>query len=187
MSRGIRWINNGEQSIELLDSVQRAAMERLDSGAGQLREECNQSNEYEQSSQSSESFKCDCDPGTNASCTCSRATSGTASYGSASSGTSTCGSAAGRHTSFPCAHCRDHDPRTSDLVSEYTDSASSSGASCGSSGWNNIEYTASSGAAREDTGARVWACDEPGNFKQANAESGDSIERRIGIPAGVTI
>jgi hypothetical protein len=48
MSRGLRWGNNGEQDVELRDTLQRAAVERVDGDTGHLRQESNKRNEYEQ-------------------------------------------------------------------------------------------------------------------------------------------
>jgi len=193
MSRWLRWLNNGKQGIKLLNAIQRSCMERLASYAGQLRKERNQSNQYEQSSQSSESNIVTADSCTPATCTCAR-TSSRNGYRipckCASGSTTSRGTA---HTSFPCAHCRDHVSITASVV---LNKHGSQRAIIGGVKYSNAsdaserdytEYIASSGAAREDTGARIWASNEPRNFKQADASSGDSIERRIGIPAGVTI
>jgi hypothetical protein len=117
-----------------------------------MRQEPHQRNEHEQSIKSSQSNKCACDPGSNATCTCTGATPITRS---------TVG-----HTSFPCAHCNDYDPRYIRSAADYVNATSSEG---------------------QDTRSGVWGSDEPRNFKQADADSRDSIERRIGIPAGVTV
>jgi hypothetical protein len=114
-----------------------------------MRQEPHQRNEHEQSVESSQSNKCACDPGSNATCTCTGATPITRS---------TVG-----HTSFPCAHCNDYDPRDN-TNTDNTSSTQGQGAS-----------------------ARLWDCVEPRDFKQAYADSRDSIERCTGIPAGVTV
>ena len=67
------------------------------------------------------------------------------------------------HTSYPCAHCNDYDTR--DNTNTY---------STASTQWQGIS-------------ARLWDCVEPRDFKQAYADSRDSIERCTGIPAGVTV
>jgi hypothetical protein len=116
-----------------------------------MRQEPHQRNEHEQSIKSSQSNKCACDPGSNATCTCTGATPITRS---------TIG-----HTSFPCAHCNDYDPRDN----------------------TNTDYIAARSSEGQDPRSWVWDSDEPRDFKQANADSRDSIERRTGIPAGVTV
>jgi hypothetical protein len=156
MSRGLRGSSNGEQAIELRDTLQRACVERVDGDTGHLRQESNQRNEHEQSVESSES-NIPNDAGN----------SGTA--------TRNIRSRDAEHTSFPCKHCGDHvgntvRPAISDHVErDYTD------------------YIAATSAGRENVSTGIRASNEPRNFKQADAGSGDSIERRIGIPAGVTI
>jgi hypothetical protein len=168
MSRGLRWGNNGEQDFELRDTLQRAGVERVDGNTGHLRQECDQRNEHEQPSKPCESNKCICDPGSNATCTCS---------GAPSIDRSTV-----RHTSFPCKHCGDH-IGSAGLGSKYTvhrtiaDHVER----------DYAEYIAATSAGRENTSTRVWDSVELRDFKQANASSGDSVERRTGIPAGVTI
>ena len=138
----------------------------------------NQSNEYNKSSQSCQSYKCDCDTGSNAYCTCTRATSGTSS----DRGTS----ATSGHTSFPCAHCSDYDPSTTTAKCAIT-----SNRECNTANdyieREYAEYLSATNPSRENSCSGVWVSDEPRNFKQADADSGDSIERRIGIPAGVTV
>jgi hypothetical protein len=119
-----------------------------------MRQEPHQRNEHEQSVESSQSISAS-DAGSSA--TTTRATND--------------GNA--EHTSFPCAHCNDYDPR--DISSaDYIER-------------DYAEYIAATSASRENTCSGVWDSDEPRNFKQADADSGDSVERRIGIPAGVTI
>jgi hypothetical protein len=147
-----------------------------------VREERNESNEYEQSGKSGESTKCTCDPGSNASCTCTGATSGT---------TSSRGTAPTGHTSFPCAHCRDNDSSTNGLVRKhkYT-SISTTPSKCTTTAYIEriyADYASATSASGEDVSTGVRASDEPRDFKQANADSGDTVERRTGIPAGVTI
>jgi hypothetical protein len=147
-----------------------------------VREERNESNEYEQSGKSCESNKCTCDPGSNASCTCTGATSGTTT----SRGTATTG-----HTSFPCAHCRDNDSTTNGLVRKHKYSSISTTTTLSSAADYNerdyADYISATSSGREDIGTGVRGGNESGNIKQADADSGDTVERRIGIPAGVTV
>ncbi len=165
MSRGLHRINNREQDVELLDSLQRAAMERLDSIAKHVREKSNQSNEHEQPVESSQS-------------------NSTGNAGDSNTATRNIGNRDAEHTSFPCKHCGDHvgntglsrkhkytvHPAISDHVErDYTD------------------YINATSAERQGVSTRIRASDEPRNFKPTNADSGDSVERRTGIPAGVTI
>ena len=137
---------------------------------------CNQSDKYKQSSKSCQSDKCTCDPGTNATCTCSRTTSGDA-CGSSSSREST-------HTSFPCAHCRDHDPNSLVRKHKYTVITTNREYDTNS---NTDSYDSTSSSKGQGNSTRLWSSDESRNFKQANANSTDSVERHTGIPAGVTI
>lgn len=176
MSGRLHRRHNGEQDIELLDSLQRAAMERLDSIARHVREKSNQRNEHEQSGQSCESDKCTCDPGSNATCACTGATprattcGGTTCTSSTNNGGAATSSIIGRHfnttsvaTSSEC-----------NTVTDYIER-------------DYAEYLAATSTERQRTSAWVRNSIESRNFKQANADSGDSIERRTGIPAGVTI
>jgi hypothetical protein len=183
MSGRLRGGNNGEQDIELLDPVQRSNVERMDSGSGHMRKECDQRDEHEQSAKSCESNKCDCDPGTNATCICIRASAG-----------NDCGSIPTRsaeHTSFPCAHCRDNDSTASVHVRKHKYDSITANRECNNT-TDYLEriYTAydiATSAEGESASSRVRGSDEHRDFKQADASSADSIERRIGIPAGVTI
>lgn len=181
MSRGLRGGNNREQDVELRDTLQRACVEQLDGNAGYMRQESDQRNEYEQSGKSCESNKCICDPGSNATCTCTGATpvSRTASTRSA------------KHTSFPCAHCRDNDSSTNGLVRKHKYTSISTNREC-----NTVtdyierdyaDYINATSAEGQGVSTGVRGSDESGNIKQADADSGNSVERRIGIPAGVTI
>ena len=186
MSRWLRWFNNGKQGIKLLDTLQRACMGRLGYSTGQLRKERNQPNEHEQPSQSCESVKCDCDPGSNATCTCTRTTSGTTACGSASRSSA--------HTSFPCTHCRDHDASsTSGLVRKHKYIVLNGNNDTKYTSTSDVverdytDYIAATSAEGQGDSARVRGSDEPRNFKQADANAADSVERRTGIPTGVTI
>ncbi len=159
MSRGLHWSNNGEQDVELRDTLQRACVEQLDGDAGYLHQESDQRNEYEQPGKPCESNKCICDPGSNATCTCT--------------GAPTIDRSAIGHTSFPCAHCNDYDPRDN-TSADYIER-------------DYADYIAATSASGKNTCSGVWGSDESRNFKQADANSANSVERRIGIPAGVTI
>jgi hypothetical protein len=125
-----------------------------------MRQEPHQRNEHEQSVESSQSNKCACDPGSNATCTCTGATPITRS---------TVG-----HTSFPCAHCNDYDPRYIRSAADYIER-------------DYADYVNATSSEGKNTCSGVRDSDELRNFKQADAESIDPVERRIGIPAGVTI
>ncbi len=144
MSRGLHRGDNREQDVELRDTLQRACVEQLDGDAGHLRQESNQRNEYEQSIESSQS-------------------NSTSDAGNSSAATRAASNGNAEHTSYPCAHCNDYDPRDN-TNTDNTSSTQGQGAS-----------------------ARLWDCVEPRDFKQAYADSRDSIERCTGIPAGVTV
>jgi hypothetical protein len=141
-----------------------------------MREESNQSNEHEQSSKSGQSNKCLCDPGSNATCTCT--------------GAPTIDRSAIGHTSFPCAHCRDNDSSTNGLVRKHKYTSISTTPLSSAADYierDYAEYIAATSASGKNTCSGVRDSDELRNFKQADAESIDPVERRIGIPAGVTI
>ena len=177
MSRWLHWLNNRKQNFCLLYTIQRTAMERLDSITRRLRKESNKSNKHEQSGKSSESVE----PTASTATTCARTSSRTAtratSTGStASSRNSTTGSSKGRSSTTANSLVRKH---------KYTTITTSR--ECANDILNReyAEYIASTSRKDVSTGVRV--SDEPRDFKQADADSGDSIERRIGIPAGVTV
>ena len=144
MSRGLHRGDNREQDIELRDTLQRACVEQLDGDTGHLRQESNQRNEYEQSIKSSQS-------------------NSTSDAGNSGAATRVTSNGDAEHTSYPCAHCNDYDPRDN-TNTDNTSSTQGQGAS-----------------------ARLWDCVEPRDFKQAYANSADSVERCTGIPAGVTV
>ena len=182
MSSGVCGNDNRTTSYDLSYTLQSACSITLDGNIEHMREESNQSNEHEQSGQSCQSFKCDCDPGTNATCTCTRATSGTSTGRS----TSTTG-----HTSFPCAHCRDHDSTTNGLVRKHKYASISTNRECNTVSdyieRDYADYISATSAQGQGASTGVRSGNESGNIKQADADSGDTVERRIGIPAGVTI
>jgi hypothetical protein len=121
-------------------------VEQLDGDTGHLRKESNQRNEYEQSLESSQS-------------------NSTNDAGDSSTATRATSNGDAEHTSYPCAHCNDYDPRDN----------------------TNTDYIAATSAKGEDAGSGIRDSVEPRDFKQADAESNNSIERCTGISAGVTI
>ena len=144
MSRGLRGGDNREQDVELRYTLQRTCVEQLDGDTGHLRQESDQCYQHEQSIESSQS-------------------NSTNDAGDSSTATRTTSNGDAEHTSYPCAHCNDYDPRDN-TNTDNTSSTQGQGAS-----------------------ARLWDCVEPRDFKQAYADSRDSIERCTGIPAGVTV
>lgn len=175
MSRWLHWLNNRKQNFCLLYTIQRTAMERLDSITRHLRKESNKSNKHEQSGKSSESVELTTSTATSSTRTFGRSsTRATATGSTASSRSSTTGntkgrSTKGRHTKSGSTATANRECANDILNREYA------------------EYLASTSAGRKDVSTGVWASNEPRDFKQADANSGDSIERCIGIPAGVTV
>jgi hypothetical protein len=144
MSGRLHWSSNGKQDVELCDTLQRACVEQLDGDTGHLRQESDQCYQHEQSIESSQS-------------------NSTGDAGNSGAATRATSNGYAEHTSYPCAHCNDYDPRDN----------------------TNTDSTASTQG--QGTSARLWDCVEPRDFKQAYADSRDSIERCTGIPAGVTV
>jgi hypothetical protein len=144
VSRGLHRGDNREQDIELRDTLHRACVEQLDGDTGHLRQESDQCYQHEQSLESSQS-------------------NSTNDAGDSSTATRATSNGDADHTSYPCAHCNDYDPRDN----------------------TNTDSTASTQG--QGVSARLWDCVEPRDFKQAYADSRDSIERCTGIPAGVTV
>ena len=182
MSGQLHRSDNGEQDINLLDSLQRAAMERLDSIARHVREKSNQPNQHEQPSKSCESDKCTCDPGSNATCACTGATPRAATCGGTTCGGTACTSStnnggAATSNSIIGRHFNTTSVAASSECNTVTDYIER----------DYAEYLAATSAKGQGASAWVRNSVESRNFKQADADSGDSIERRIGIPAGVTI
>jgi hypothetical protein len=165
MSRGLHRINNREQDVELLDSLQRAAMERLDSIAKHVREKSNQSNEHEQPVEPSQS-------------------NSTSDAGNGAAATRDIGNRDVKHTSFPCKHCGDHIGNSS-LVRKHKYTIRPTIADHIERDY--AEYIAATSAKGEDAGSGIRDSVKPRDFKQADAESNNSIERCTGISAGVTI
>jgi hypothetical protein len=157
--------NNGEQDVELRDTLQRACVERLDDDTGHMRQEPNQRNEHEQPVESSQP----------------NSTSDAGDSGTAARNISNRNA---EHTSFPCKHCGDHIGRNS-LVRKHKYTVHPTIADYVERDYT--DYIAATSSKGQDTRSGVWGSDEPRDFKQADANSGDSVERRIGIPAGVTI
>lgn len=182
MSAGVCWNDNRTANNNMPNALQSTYSFTLDRNIKYMYKECNQSNQHVESGKSCESVKCTCDPGSNATCTCTGATTRA----------TTDGSATPRHTSFPCSHCRDNDSTASGLVRKHKYTSIRSTASKCATATDYIEreyadYLSATSTKGQGVGARVWSSDEPRDFKQANADSGDSIERRTGIPAGVTV
>ncbi len=173
MSSRVRGNDNTATSHDLSYTLQSACSFSLDGNNELMREESNQRNEHEQSGKPSESNKCTCDPGTNATCTCTGATPVSRTPSTRST----------EHTSFPCAHCRDHDNSSADPSRKPTGRSAASAYL----EWIYSAYAIATGAGRENVSTGIRASNEPRNFKQADADSTDSVERCTGIPAGVTI
>jgi hypothetical protein len=174
MSAGVCGNDNRTTDNDLSYAIQSACDIALGGNNELMREESNQRNEHEQSGKPSESNKCTCDPGTNATCTCTGATpvSRTPSTRSA------------EHTSFPCAHCGDHVGSTG-LVRKHKYTVHPTIADHVERDY--ADYINATSAQGQGASTGVRGSDESRNFKQADADSGDTVERRIGIPAGVTI
>ena len=181
MSRWLHWLNNRKQNFCLLHTIQRTAMERLDSVTRQLRKESNKSNKHEQSGKPSESVE-----STSTATTCARASSrattrATATGSTTSSRSSTTGSSKGRGSSGSTT--------ANSLVRKHKYTTITTSRECANDILNReyAEYIASNSSTREDISSRVWDSNEPRDFKPTDADSRDSVERRIGIPAGVTV
>ena len=176
MSVGVCGSDNRTTSYNLSYTLQSACSITVDGNIEHMREESNQSNEHEQSGQPSESAVTTTGTCTPATCTCARTSSrnGYRIPCKCTSGSATTPTSSTKHTSFPCAHCRDHDPRDISSASDYIER-------------DYADYIAATSASGENTRSGVRDSDESRNFKQADADSGDTVERRIGIPAGVTI
>ena len=181
MSIGVHGNCRTTASYNLSDTVQPTCSITLGGNIEHVYEKHNQSNERNKSGQSCESDKCTCDPGTNATCTCTGTPSGTATGRSSTTG----------HTSFPCPHCRDHDPRINSLVRKHKYTVLTSAREFTSASdyieRDYAEYISATSTQGQGAGAGVRNSIESRNSKQADANSTDSIERRTGIPAGVTI
>ncbi len=178
VSGWLHWFNNRKQSFCLLNTIYSTYLERLDYYTKQLRKESNESNEHEQSGKPSESVE----SASSSASTCTRASSRTTtratSTGSTTTGrSSTTGSSKGRSTTG------------NSLVRKHKYTTITTSRECANDLLNReyAEYLASTSAGREDVSTGVRVSDEPRDFKPTDADSGDSIERCIGIPAGVTV
>ena len=162
MSRGLCWGDNREQDVELRDTLQRAYVERLDSGTGHLRQESNQRNEHEQpfkSSQPNKSSKHDYNA-------CSRASSRgdfVASRGANYNRGCTTDTNKTRNITIHDSGC------SCPICREYDD------------------YTAAISTKGQSISSRIWHSSEPRAFKQTDSTTTDPVERCTGIPTGVTI
>ena len=174
--------NNRATNNNLCDTIQSAYRFTVDRISKFMYKERNQSNQYEQSGQSCQPLKCDCDAGSNAYCTCTR-TASRATTGS------TCGSCTtGRSSTARCT-CTGSSTTANSLVRKHKYTTITTSRECANDILNReyAEYLASTSAGREDVSTGVRVSDEPRDFKPTDADSRDSIERRIGIPAGVTV
>jgi hypothetical protein len=168
VSRWLYWFNNRKQSFCLLNTIYSTYVERLDYYTRQLRKESDESNKHEQSCKPSESVE-----STSSSATCTRASSRTTARATAT------GSSKGRSSSFT----------GNSLVRKHKYTTITTSRECANDILNReyAEYLASTSAGREDVSTGVRVSDEPRNFKPTDADTRDSIERCIGIPAGVTV
>jgi hypothetical protein len=130
-----------------------------------LRQESNQRNEYEQSIESSQS-------------------NSTSDAGNSGADSGDIGNRDVKHTSFPCKHCGDHIGNAG-LVRKHKYTIHPTIADHIERDY--AEYIAATSAKGEDAGSGIRDSVKSRDFKQADANSGDSIERCIGIPAGVTV
>jgi hypothetical protein len=140
-------------------------VEQLDGNSGYLHQESNQRNEHEQSVESSQS-------------------NSTSDAGNGAAATRDIGNRDVKHTSFPCKHCGDHIGNSS-LVRKHKYTVLRTAADYIERDY--AEYIAATSAKGEDAGSGIRDSVKPRDFKQADAESSDSIERCTGISAGVTI
>lgn len=166
MSRWVRGIYNAAANFNMSNALRAASGKLMDRDSEHLHKVDVKPDQRNKPNQPCQSDKCTCDPGSNATCTCAGATTG-------------------RHTSFPCAHCRDHDA-VNDLILSAS-IRSTDAYSIESIERDYADYIAATSAERQGVGTRVRDSIESRHFKQANANSTDSIERRTGIPAGVAI
>jgi hypothetical protein len=140
-------------------------VEQLDGDSGYLHQESNQRNEHEQSVESSQS-------------------NSTSDAGNSGAATRDIGNRDVKHTSFPCKHCGDHIGNSS-LVRKHKYTIRPTIADHIERDY--AEYIAATSAKGEDAGSGIRDSVKPRDFKQADAESNNSIERCTGISAGVTI
>lgn len=186
MSKWIRGIYNAAANFNMRNALQSASGRTLGGNNKQLPEESNESNQHVKSSEPVEPSSITADTCTTATCTCARtssrngyripckcdattnkcATSGSATTATTatsehtSSASTKDGELPNPHgTSCTCSLCRDYN--------EY------------------VNYTVS--ATREDISTWVRVSNESRDFKQADADSAERVERCTGIPTGVTV
>jgi len=182
VSRWLHWINNRKQSFCLLNTIYSTYLERLDYYTKQLRKESNESNKHDQSCKPSKSVE----SASSSASTCTRASSRTTaratSTGSTTTGrSSTTGSSKGRSSTGSTT--------ANSLVRKHKYTTITTSRECANDILNReyAEYLASTNTGREDVSTGVRVSDEPRDFKPTDADTRDSIERCIGIPAGVTV
>jgi hypothetical protein len=140
-------------------------VEQLDGDSGHLHQESNQRNEYEQSVESSQP-------------------NSASDAGNGAAATRDIGNRDVKHTSFPCKHCGDHIGNSS-LVRKHKYTVHPTIADHIERDY--AEYIAATSTKGQNTSSGVRDSVKSRDFKQADAESNDSIERCAGISAGVTI
>ena len=155
MSAGVCGNDNRTTDNDLSYAIQSACDIALGGNNELMRQEPHQRNEHEQSVESSQS-------------------NSASDAGSSATTTRTPSTRSAEHTSFPCAHCNDYDPRYIRSAADYIER-------------DYADYVNATSSEGKNTCSGVRDSDELRNFKQADAESIDPVERRIGIPAGVTI
>ena len=181
--------NNRATNNNLCDTIQSAYRFTVDRISKFMYKERNESNKHEQSGQSSQPFKCDCDAGSNAYCTCARTSSRHGYRIPCKCTTRSCTSTGRSATSSRSASTTGSSTTANSLVRKHKYTTITTSRECA----NDIlareyaEYLASTSSSREDASTGIRVSDEPRNFKPTNADSADPIERSIGIPAGVTV
>ena len=166
MSRWVRGIYNSAANFVLSRSLRAASGRTMGRNSKHLPEEPNKSDQHDKSCESSKSNSATSTSCSRATCSCARA-----SYRSGSR--ATCSSSDERNCAIADFNVLDPNAECScNVCRDYAEYAN---------------YTSTVSAKGQRTGTRVWDSIEPRNFKQADADSRDSIERRIGIPAGVTV
>jgi hypothetical protein len=165
MSVGVCGNNNRTADNNLSYTLQSACNIVLGGDNELVREERNQRNEHEQSVESSQS-------------------NSTSNAGNSGADSGDIGNRDVKHTSFPCKHCGDHIGNAG-LVRKHKYTIHPTIADHIERDY--AEYIAATSAKGEDAGSGIRDSVKPRDFKQADAESSDSIERCTGISAGVTI
>ena len=164
MSRWVRGIYNAAANFVLSGSLRAASGRTMDRDTEQLREECNQSNQHEQSYQSSKSHQsgqhaCSCHPSRICNCAAGECADDDGSQCVASSAKD--GKLHGDNCT--CSLCRD-----------YRDYISSTG--------SGTIRTEGQGA-----GSRIRFSDESRSTKRSDNTARTDIEHITGIPTGVTL